>query len=413
MLMGIRYGMHFSREEWRKTMKKRNGKWKVIALLLCLFVLAGCGKDAGNTDDSQTGTPNTEDQGSAQGEVPTEEPDAEPAVYTVTFYDNDGTTVLSTQEVAGGELAEEYTPEKDGLIFMGWFGTPSHTHEFDFSVPITADTGVFAGFMENVEDTRTFAIVGSGTSPLLSASSWGKVINEEHYMTKSEGENLYTITLDLCAGDEFQFAINSSWENQRGGGYMATTELDGTAYFSVSAGLSDSTLKANIKCAVSGNYTFMLYTYPGADVYDTAASTYSEETKENYNSNPYDRIEWTYNGEMEGDAQEAVTTYYIKGAIITGWEDRYDDMYEFKEENGIHTLTIGLEEGDEFLLTTIVTVGENSGVGNEYVRYSNISDEASLALVDGTESYNIVVKQTGTYTLTYDPSTSELTVELH
>lgn len=393
-------------------MKKRNRKWKVRALLLCLFVLAGCGKTAGNADGAQTDTPNAEDWGDVQGEESAGDKDAEPAVYTVTFYDNDGTTVLSTQEVAGGELAEEYTPKKDGLIFMGWFGTPSHSHEFDFSAPITADIGVYAGFMENVEDTRTFAIVGSGTSPLLSASSWGKVINDEHYMIKKEGENLYTITLDLCAGDEFQFAIDSTWANQRGGGYLTTTDLDGTAYFSVSGGLSDNTQKANIKCTVSGNYTFMLYTYPGADVYDTSASTYTEETREIYNSNPYDRLEWIYNGEMESGEQETVTTYYIKGAVITNWEDRYDEMYEFKEDDGIHTLTIDLEEGDEFLLTTLVTVGENSGVGNEYVRYSNITDEASLALVDGTESYNIVVKQTASYTLTYDPSTGELTVAL-
>ncbi|MCM1102478.1 MAG: InlB B-repeat-containing protein [Clostridium sp.] len=400
-------------------MKKRNGKWNVFALLLCLFILAGCGKGAGNADDAQNGTQDQSGvQDETQGDVPNETEgtdaaaDAEPAVYTVTFYDNDGTTVLSTQEVADGALAEEYTPKKDGLIFMGWFGTPSHTHTFDFSAPITADVGVYAGFMEYVEDTRTFAIVGSGTSPLLSASSWGKVINEEHYLTKSADENLYTITLDLCAGDEFQFAIDSSWANQRGGGYMTTTEADGTEYFTVSGGLSDSTLKANIKCAVSGNYTLMLHTYPGADVYDTGASTYSEETREIYNSNPYDRIEWTYNGEMAGGEQEAVTTYYIKGAVITNWEDRYDEMYGFKEENGIHTLTIDLEEGDEFLLTTLVTVGENSGVGNEYVRYTNITDEASLALVDGTENANIIVKQTGTYTLTYDPASGELTVAL-
>lgn len=397
-----------------KTMKKRNMKWKAAALLACLFVLAGCGKDAGKTDDVQNDGNSQNEQDTQQGaQEGGADQENETGTFTVTFYDNDGTTVLSTQDVASGELAEEYTPEKDGELFMGWFGTPSHTHEFDFSTPITADTDVFAGFMENVEDTRTFAIVGSGTSPLMAESSWGKVINEEHYMTKSEGENVYTITVDLCEGDEFQFAIDTAWCNQRGGGYLTTTELDGTAYFTVSGGLSDSTLKSNIKCAVSGNYTFTLYTYPGADVYDTSASTYSEDTKENYNSNPYDRIEWTYNGEMTGEVQESVTTYYIKGAVITNWEDRYDEMYEFKEENGIHTLTIDLEEGDEFLLTTLVTVGDTSGVGNEYVRYTNITDEASLALVDGTANANIIVKQSGTYTLTYDPASTELTVVLN
>ena len=48
--------------------------------------------------------------------------------------------------------------------------------------------------------------------------------------------------------------------------------------------------------AVSGNYTFTLTTYPGEDVYDTEDSYYTEETKENFNMNPYDTITWTYNG---------------------------------------------------------------------------------------------------------------------
>ena len=40
----------------------------------------------------------------------------------------------------------------------------------------------------------------------------------------------------------------------------------------------------------------------------------------------------------------------------------------------------------------------------------NITDEGSLAFVDGTESYNIVAKAAGTYTFTYDPATTQLTV---
>ena len=125
-------------------MKKRNMKWKAAALLTCLFVLAGCGKDAEKTDGAQNDVGNTQnEQDTQQGNQDTDQndgQDGETGTFTVTFYDNDGTTVLSTQDVASGETAEEYTPEKDGQLFMGWFGTPSHTHEFDFSTPITADT---------------------------------------------------------------------------------------------------------------------------------------------------------------------------------------------------------------------------------------------------------------------------------
>ncbi len=37
--------------------------------------------------------------------------------------------------------------------------------------------------------------------------------------------------MNLEEGDEFQFAINSSWENQRGFGYLETIEKDGVTYF--------------------------------------------------------------------------------------------------------------------------------------------------------------------------------------
>lgn len=383
-------------------MKKRKVRLLAVTAMLGVSLLYGCG-------GKEAKAPNATDvkvEESSEGNTQQEE-----KRFTVTFCDADGEAVLSTVEVADGALVEEYTPEKDGQMFMGWFATPSLTHQFDFSQPITADTKVFAGFMENVEDTRTFAIVGSGKSPLLSTSSWGKTIEDAHYMTKNEGENVYTITLDICEGDEFQFAVDSAWSNQRGGGYMTHTEADGKEYFTVAGGLVEGSQKSNIKCAISGNYTLTLSTYPGADVYDTENSYYTEETRENYNSNPFDKIDWTYNGEMTSGEVVLVTTYYIKGAKVTNWEDQYDEEYAFTETDGVHTLTIALEEGDEFLFTSLVTVDGNSSTGNEYVRYSNVKDETSLSYIEGTESYNMVAKEAGTYTFTYHPDTEELTVE--
>lgn len=390
-------------------MRKRKIGLGIAVTLISTMFLFGCqntSADADSADASSDAQVDTQDEAQESEAEPEEE-----QIYTVTFYDTDATTVLSEEEVKDGDFATEYTPDKDDMVFMGWFATPTLGHEFDFTQAITQDTDIFAGFMENVEDTRTFAILGSGTSPLLSTSSWGKTINEEHYMTKIDGENTYTITVDLCEGDEFQFAIDSSWNNQRGGGYMLNTDIDGTDYFAVSGGLSESSQKANIKCVKSGNYTFTLKTYPGADVYDTSNSYYTEDTKENYNSNPYDTIEWTYNGEMSAQQADVEVSYFIKGAIITGWEDKYDEQYGLVEKDGVHTLTIELEEGDEFLLTSLVTVDGNSSVGNEYVRYSNISDETSLSYVDGSESYNMIAKKAGTYTFTYDPAATELTVD--
>lgn len=108
------------------------------------------------------------------------------------------------------------------------------------------------------------------------------------------------------------------------------------------------------------------------------------------------------------------TDYYIKGSVITGWEDVYSDETRFTEKDGIYTLTVDLTEGDEFLFTTMVTVDGVESVGTEYVRYSNIaSDDAdSLSVIDEGGSYNMVAVETGTYTFTYDPSTQILTASV-
>ena len=393
-------------------MKKRKLSVMFLSMLLCIMIMAGCSKEkgedtSGKEQDTTEATPTVTE--GAEEEEKNEEP--QETMYKVTFLDTDGTTELSSVEVKEGETVSEYVAEKENQVFMGWFGTPSLTHEFDFSAPITADTQVFAGFLEDKEDTRSFAILGSGTSPLLSISSWGAVINEEHYLVKEEGANVYTITLDLYEGDEFQFAINTSWHNQRGAGYFETTSLDGVEYFINSGGAyATDTRKSNMKCGKTGNYTLTLTTYPGADIYDTENEYYTEENKEGFNLNPYDKIIWVYNGDIKEPQAELQTSYYIKGAVITGWADLYEDQYKFVEENGVHTLIIDLEEGDEFLFTSLVQSGDTSSVGNEYVRYSNITEEASLTYVDGTESFNILAKAAGTYTFTYNPETSDLTV---
>lgn len=381
-------------------MKRKSLMLALAAVLVLSMGIVGCGAketNGGNTTQEEGKDESVED------------------TYTVTFYDSDGKTELKTEEVKSGECVAEYEPEKDGEIFVGWFATPQMTHRFDFSTVITEDTQVFGGFVTYVEDTREFYIVGSGTSPVLLESNWGKVIGDAQKLTKedSSDSNKYSITLDLAEGDEFQFAINSAWNAQRGYGYLDSISKDGTDYFANSGGLGDvSTKRSNIKCAVAGNYTFTLTTYPGEDQYETDNSNYTEDNKEAFNINPYDVITWTYNGESTVDNSDTVTDYYIKGAKITGWEDVYTDETKFTEENGVYTLNVDLEEGDEFMFTSMVTVGDNSSVGTEYIRYSNIAveDVDSQSFVSGTDSANLVAKQSGTYTFTYEPSTKVLTV---
>lgn len=379
-------------------MKKKQSTIMMAVALSCSLILAGC---SGSKNKSATTNQDAvEESTPAVTEDNTEEAEQ---TFTVTYYDSDATTVLSTEEVKDGECATEYTPEKDGALFMDWYAVKTLSIEYDFTKPVTKDISIYAGFISEQEDTRQFAIVGSGTSPLLLNSAWGNYIDENYYLTKTEGENIYSITLDLYEGDQFQFAINTKWEDQRGAGYLKDNTYNGVQYFDGEGN------KSNITCLADGNYTLTLTTYPSADLYDTTSETYSEETKENYNYNPYDTIVFTYNGEVQNKV-ELQTIYYIKGAKVTEWQDLYEEQYQMTETDQVATLTIDLEKEDEFLFTSLVSDGEITSSGTEFIRFSNITDDESLQYVEGTESDNIVVKETGTYTFTYDTAAKTLSV---
>ena len=321
----------------------------------------------------------------------------------------DGDTVLKTEEVVEGGTVAGWIPEKEGQTFVGWFATPTMSVEFDFSKPITENTKVFAGFSAYAEDTRTWAIVGSGKGDLLLSSNWGKVIADAHILEKT-GDNEYSITIDLYAGDEFQFAINTSWHHKRGFGYLETaTDASGSEVFSGSGGIGETAAKGqNIKVAMDGNYTITLHTHPGDDYYDENNANYSEANKEVFNLSDFDKITWVRNGDP-AELSSSVTNYYIKGANITLWADLYNEATGFAKVGDTHTLTIYLREGEEFMFTSLVTENGASSVGSEYIKFENL-DDAGKALFTG--SGNIVASKGGTYTFTYHETTKVLSATL-
>lgn len=339
-----------------------------------------------------------------------EENNSTPTTFIVTYYDSDGTTVLDTEEVEEGETATEWTPEKDGYVFVDWYATPNFSHEFDFDQAITRNTSAFAQWQSATQtvDTRTFYILGSGTSPILSRSNWGDVIGEDFQMTKDADSNTYTYTLDLYEGDLFQFAINGDWHNQRGVGYLTTMTLeDGTEVFSGSDTIGDnSSYRLNIRCELAGNYTFTLTTHPDDDQYETGNASYTEENKEAFNINPLDTIEWVRNGDVSESDVEVITDFYIKGAGITNWADMYNASTQMTNTDPVYTLTVYLEEGEEFMFTSRNTIGGEVSVGAVYLRASNL-DEDSRQYLGGTTN-NMTALASGTYTFTYNSETEVL-----
>ncbi len=357
----------------------KNTKWLVLLLVaaLALSLLAGCKKAP------------------------------EEAKFSVEYMDGD--TVLKTEKVAQGGNASAWIPEKEGKTFVGWYATPTKSVEFDFSKPIAENTKVFAGFSAYAEDTRDWAIVGSGKGDLLMSSSWGKVISDAHLLQKT-GDNQYSITLDLYAGDEFQFAINTSWHHKRGYGYLESVkDASGNEAFTGSGGIGETAAKGqNIKVAADGNYTITLHTHPGDDYYDETNPNYSEASKEVFNLSDFDKITWVRNGDA-AELSNLVTNYYIKGEKITLWADLYNDATGLAKLADTHTLTVYLREGEQFMFTSLVTENGEAAVGSEYIKYENL-DEAGKALFTGPG--NLVATKGGTYTFTYNETTKVLTAKL-
>ena len=337
----------------------------------------------------------------------------ETPVFTVTYYD--GTTVLKTEEVEEGSHATYWEPEaKEGMEFSDWYVDAGLNRVFDFEgEAITADKSLYAGYVAvGTDDTRTWAIVGSGQGDILSSSAWGTVITDVHMLEKTEGENEFTITLDLYEDDQFQFATDTSWMNQRGFGYIPladrTMTVDGEEVtpFSGGGGIGETADKqSNIIVEYPGNYTFTLTTYPDEDYYDDNVNNGLVSISN------FDTITYEYNGPA-AELSSTVTEFYIKGQDITQWGDMYNPATQMTRVGSTYTLTVYLKAGDQIMFTSLNVDRETgeSTVGTTYINVTNLDEEsASLFTAAGN---NMTVNTSGEYTFTYDADSKTLSAAL-
>ncbi len=337
----------------------------------------------------------------------------ETPVFTVTYYD--GTTVLKTEEVEKGGHATYWEPEaKEGMEFSDWYVDAGLNRVFDFEgESITADRNLYAGYVAvGTDDTRTWAIVGSGQGDILSSSAWGTVITDVHMLEKTEGENEFTITLDLYEDDQFQFATDTSWMNQRGFGYIPladrTMTVDGEEVtpFSGGGGIGETADKqSNIIVEYPGNYTFTLTTYPDEDYYDDNVNNGQVSISN------FDTITYEYNGPA-AELSSTVTEFYIKGQDITQWGDMYNPATQMTRVGSTYTLTVYLKAGDQVMFTSLNVDRETgeSTVGTTYINVTNLDEEsASLFTAAGN---NMTVNTSGEYTFTYDADSKTLSAAL-
>ena len=343
----------------------------------------------------------------------------QPEDYTVTFYD--GTTVITTREVEEGGKVAEFEPvdvdyEKEGYVFNGWYATSDFTHDWSFDTIIDKDTNVYSMWSSSKEDTRQWLIAGSSSAggPLAEIGWNGGPIEGENgnILTKTEGKNEFTITINLYAGDQFQFCIQDEdgvWntDDSNGGGARGGQYLVENDYMSApGTGLGDG--QVNITVSVSGNYTLTLTT----DAEDKNVGSITVVRNGDAPAVTVDRSDYTwyiYGNSAAETSAESVLAGTNWGANVESLQYSAYEMFKISDNEadgtGTWMQTWTLAEGDEFLLA-YCTLKEGGGISAQdgtMFYYPDIDEfngeDAAFKKADGMGS-NIVVVEGGTFTFT-------------
>ena len=343
----------------------------------------------------------------------------QPEEYTVTFYD--GTTVITTREVEEGGKVAEFEPidvdyEKEGYVFNGWYATSDFTHDWSFDTIIDKDTNVYSMWSSSKEDTRQWLIAGSSSAggPLAAIGWNGGPIEgaNGNILAKTEGKNEFTITIDLYAGDQFQFCIqdeDGEWntDDANGGGARGGQYLVENEYMSApGTGLGDG--QVNITVSVSGNYTLTLTT----DAVDKNVGSITVVRNGEAPEVTVDRSDYTwyiYGNSAAETSAESVLAGTNWGAEVDSLQYSAYEMLKTSDNTadgtGTWMQTWTLAAGDEFLLA-YCTLNEGGGISAQdgtMFYYPDIDEfngeDAAFRKADGMGS-NIVVVEGGTYTFT-------------
>jgi hypothetical protein len=267
---------------------------------------------------------------------------------TVSWYQ--GSNLLKEEKVEKGSKLTPWTPEVEGKTFTGWYAEASLAQEFDFEQTIEADTDIFAAFKsdEHVEDTTSYYLIGAGSGD-MSAANWNHDNAAANLtMTKEDvaGANIYTITIEMYAGDMFQICYGGGWDGQVGIGLMEGAEYcDGVNFYDNATYTAADKKVAQVKNA-AGEVVFIgsdeynkgfevwnIKLAPGMDgVYKFTYTTYP--ANKGYNVISFELVE-------KLEAQEVTHEMYLIGSF-NNWSAS-DADYAMTESSDKKTWTASLK----------------------------------------------------------------------
>lgn len=154
-------------------------------------------------------------------------------------------------------------PAPTNFKFDAWYADTLFAKKFDFTLPITKDTRVFAKWEQNkpyVADERIFHVVGELNNPELDYINWnaggeeGVNYDARSYLTKDEHTNLYTIELQIGALGEFKVKVaGAAWDTDLEFGYSSIDPRDYNEHI-------DDGDSGNIKVLTAGLYKIQVET---------------------------------------------------------------------------------------------------------------------------------------------------------
>ncbi len=271
--------------------------------------------------------------------------------FDVTYYD--GETVLKTETVKEGEAAPNWTPEKQGFTFEGWYTDAALTTEYDFTTAtITAATSIYAKFAQAIVlDQRSYFLCGNGTGDIKN-SNWA--YNAKTAFVRDEGTNIYRLNnFTLKQGDEMKLRFNQGLWNSGNTQYSFKANSFPTEIFTGSD-------NAIVKAGKSGIYNITLET-KGANTATTGA-----------NDSQIVRFEFVCVEPLDVTTKDLGC--YITGDFLTPpWSTRTGlvgayKMTETEAGSGIYEITWNLAAGKSLKCIHVESVNgeEKANWANDY-----------------------------------------------